>query len=126
MPLRQDKCLRIARLPTDKTSRTCDLQLSACQRQPVHVLLQRDGVRVQRQLGGGEQRRAIAARVVLGLALLDEVLLREHGLHSLIFVPLLLLVLILSIFILVSFFGRGRLWLLSVFVRLSVLVLQGG
>lgn len=91
----------------------------------MHVLLQGDGVRVQRQLGGGEQRRAVAARVVLGLALLDEVLLRQHGLHCLVLLPLLLLVL-LSLFISASFSGGGQLWLLLVFICLSALVLRRG
>lgn len=91
----------------------------------MHVLLQRDGVRVQRQLGGGEQRRAVAARVVLSLALLDEVLLRQHGFHCLILLPLLLLG-ILSLFISAFFSGCGRLWLLLVFIRPSALVLRGG
>lgn len=69
---------------------------------------------VQRQLRLHEQRWAVATRVILRLALLDQVLLRQNSLHNLIlFLSILLVTLFATFLILVSCCrcGRTLLWL---------------
>ncbi|KFW81253.1 Putative uncharacterized protein encoded by CACTIN-AS1, partial [Manacus vitellinus] len=59
---------------------TCHLELLAQEQQPVRVLLGLQHVGVEGQLVGAQQAGAVLARIVIVQALLDQILLHQHGL----------------------------------------------
>ncbi|KFP30785.1 Putative uncharacterized protein encoded by CACTIN-AS1, partial [Colius striatus] len=73
-------CARLVGAGSVHEAPTCDLELLAQEQQPVRVLLSLQHVRVEGQLVGAQQPGAVLAGVVVVQALLDQVLLHQHGL----------------------------------------------
>ncbi|KFO53564.1 Putative uncharacterized protein encoded by CACTIN-AS1, partial [Corvus brachyrhynchos] len=67
-------------LHAEQAALTCHLELLAQEQQPVRVLLSLQHVGVEGQLVGAQQPGAVLARVVVIQALLDQILLHQHGL----------------------------------------------
>lgn len=70
-------------------ARTCDLQLSAGELKALEVFIGVRDVCVKREFGGLQECGTVTARVVLSLALLDQILLGQHGLRCFAFLAFL-------------------------------------